>query len=184
MNYEDFPVDYLWECFNVDFLTGKLTWKQRPRYHFETDMAFATINSRQSGKAINRVDANGYHIVGLRGFGKSRKNLYQHRVLFAMYHGVWPDEAIDHHDGNTSNNSISNLRPVSQSVNSKNQRLRNTNKSGLHGVRWYDRYSAWHSEGTYNKRKFHLGYHKDFFEAICARKSWELDKEFTRRHGT
>jgi hypothetical protein len=184
MNYEDFPVDYLWECFDVNFQTGKLTWKQRPRYHFETDFAYNTINPRQFGKVAGSISKNDYWTVGLRGIGESKKVMYQHRILYAMFHGVWPDETIDHFDGNTKNNSISNLRPASQSVNTKNQRLRNTNKSGLHGVRWYNRYNAWHATGTYNYKVFHLGYHENLLDAICARRSWELNKEFTERHGT
>ena len=46
----DFPLEYLEECFDVDFVSGTLTWKTRPRSHFETDMSFNTMNSRQSGK--------------------------------------------------------------------------------------------------------------------------------------
>lgn len=184
MNYDDFPVGYLWECFNVDFLTGELTWKFRPRSHFETDFAYNTINPRQLGRVAGSISKNGYWTVGVRGLGEKKKILYRHRIVYAMYHGVWPDKTVDHHDGNILNNCVSNLRPASQSTNTKNQRLRNTNKSGLHGVRWYPRYDAWHSTGTYNYEIFHLGYHKDFFDAVCSRKSWEMGKEFTRRHGT
>ena len=182
MNYEDFPVNYLWDCFNVDFSTGKLTWKIRPRSHFETDFAYNTVNPRQVGKIAGSISKNRYWTVGVRGLGFSKKILYQHRIIYAMYHDIWPDETIDHFDGDSLNNCISNLRPASQALNSQNQKLRNTNKSGLPGVRWYDRYTAWHSEGTYNLIKYHLGYHSNFFDAVCARRSWELNKKFTERH--
>lgn len=184
MKIGDFPVNYLWECFDVDFTTGDLTWKFRPTHHFETEMAYKTINSRHFGKTAGTIGRNGYLSVGLRGLGKERKRLYFHRVVYAMYHGAWPTETIDHFDGDSLNNKISNLRPTTQSINSKNQKLRSTNLSGLHGVRWYSRYNKWHVEGTYNSVKYHLGYYYSFFDAICARKSWELNKEFTMRHGT
>lgn len=179
---EIIPIEYLSECFLVDFISGDLIWKVRPRHHFETETAWLTINSRQAGKIAGTIGSLGYRYVGIRGQGENKTSIGAHRIVFAMFHGEWAD-VVDHFNGNTLDNSISNLRPATQGLNMKNQKRRNTNKSGVTGVRWYPRYSAWHSEGTYNYEKFHLGYHEDFFEAVCARKSWENQRDFTRRHG-
>lgn len=180
---KEFPVPYLFECFSVDFVKGELKWLSRPMSHFKTDMAFNTVNSRQSGKPVGSIASNGYAVVGLRGTGAKRKVLYQHRIISAMYYGEWPDENIDHFDGDTGNNNISNLRPASQASNCKNSKMKSTNSSGVSGVRWYPRYQAWHAQGTHDYKSFHLGYHSDLFSAICARKSWEEGRGFSERHG-
>lgn len=180
---EDVPIDYLEECFHVDYLTGVLVWKYRPSHHFDTDMAYKTVNSRQSGKVSGLTATNGYRYVGLRGIGKSKKSYLLHRVIYAMFHGTWPTETVDHFDGDITNNGISNLREVPQSVNMRNQKKRSTNLSGCNGVRWYTRKSKWHSQGTFQNKSYHLGYFNNLFDAICARKAWELNYNFTERHG-
>ena len=65
--------------------------------------------------------------------------LYQaHRILWEMFNGPIPEGlVIDHIDGDTWNNSLSNLRVVTSKINSQNQKKRSTNTSGVTGVRWY-----------------------------------------------
>lgn len=83
---KEFPVPYLFECFSVDFVKGELKWLSRPRSHFKTDMAFNTVNSRQSGKPVGSIASNGYAVVGLREpepKGKSYINIesYQQCIM-------------------------------------------------------------------------------------------------------
>lgn len=59
---------------------------------------------------------------------------YAHRVVWYLHHGPIHSGVIDHIDGNTSNNSISNLRLVSQGENCKNTGMKRTNTSGITGV--------------------------------------------------
>ena len=72
-------------------------------------------------------------MVQLRIDGRSYKS---HRIVWLWMTGNYPTLEIDHIDGNRQNNSWSNLREVSRSVNQQN--LKNplsTNKSGFLGVR-------------------------------------------------
>ena len=61
-----------------------------------------------------------------------------HRLAWALHHGEWPASVIDHIDGNPSNNRISNLRDVSQSVNAQNIKgPKGRSRSGLLGAHSY-----------------------------------------------
>lgn len=60
---------------------------------------------------------------------------YSHRVVYAMVHGpLLGKEVVDHLDGDTTNNSVENLRLVGMDLNMKNQTKYKNNKSGITGV--------------------------------------------------
>ena len=61
--------------------------------------------------------------------------------------------------------------------NSKNKGLRKDNKSGVTGVRWNERLNKWSASIRYNNNRIHLGYFKDFDEAVKVRREAE-DKYF------
>ena len=45
-----------------------------------------------------------------------------HRIAWALYYGHYPENLIDHRDGDRSNNRIKNLRDVTKAANNQNQR--------------------------------------------------------------
>lgn len=69
-------------------------------------------------KELSPTDnGNGYLIIGLRKYGK-RKNHYIHRLVARHFLGEWQEGlVVDHIDYNKRNNSVSNLRVVSQTEN-------------------------------------------------------------------
>lgn len=82
-----------------------------------------------------------------------------HRLAWLLTYGKWPEKVIDHLDGNPLNNRISNLRDVSNSVNSQNQRKANSdNKTGLLGVSFHKRDGKFHAQIYANGKKKRLGY--------------------------
>ncbi len=50
---------------------------------------------------------------------------------------------------------------------------RKDSDTGLAGVNWYKPYSKWFVRIAHDKKEISLGYHTDFFEACCTRKSAE-----------
>lgn len=64
-----------------------------------------------------------------------RANWFAARVVWILNNGpLEEDYVIDHIDGNTLNNSISNLRAVKQAINNRNASKRKDNNSGICGV--------------------------------------------------
>ena len=60
-----------------------------------------------------------------------------HRLIWAMCNGKDPgvDFVVDHINGNRSDNRITNLRLATKSQNAHNSKVRQSNKSGVKGVR-------------------------------------------------
>ena len=94
-----------------------------------------------------------YHTVTVRC------NTYMlHVVTWAVVHGEWPSDEVDHIDGNKTNNRITNLRVVTHELNTQNRRApSSTNKaSGLQGV--CSHYTGrWQARLSYKGRNLHLG---------------------------
>lgn len=59
--------------------------------------------------------------------------LYAHRVVFALVHGYWP-ETVDHRNGDTLDNTPSNLRAATQQQQVCNRAAQLRNRTGLKGV--------------------------------------------------
>ena len=49
------------------------------------------------------------------------------------------------------------------------------------GVKWYKALDKWSVQGTKDGYQEHLGYYIEWFEAVCARKSWENRIGIVRR---
>lgn len=86
-----------------------------------------------------------------------RRHYYAHRMAWLYVHGYWP-KVIDHIDGNQSNNSIANLREVTQPINCENRHgPQSNNKSGFLGVFWEKRFKVWIAKVTVKKKSIHVG---------------------------
>jgi hypothetical protein len=99
-----------------------------------------------------------------------RKTYYLHQIIYMYFHGHIP-EYIDHKDGDSLNNRIENLRTATQSQNAANQRLRKTNRSGIKGVRFNERYGKWTAAIMVNRKHISLGCHASAEE---AKKAYEV----------
>lgn len=158
---------------------GKLFWLERPVEMFPTQGAASWWNARFAGKEALNTDNHGYYSGTIL-----RRGYLTHRVIWALIHGAWPPEAIDHINGDKSDNRLSNLRSVPHAENSRNTRLRTDNTSGRVGVYWCRRKSKWRAHIYLRSGRYkHLGYFVSFDEACVARATAERENCFHENHG-
>lgn len=169
---------YLKECFDYDPLTGILTWRTRPEFHFSRLQDCKTWNIRFAGKAIGGKDGRGYLHVSIDG------KLYRcHRIIWKWMAGKWPVDQTDHKDHDRANNRRLNLREVSNAENRRNLPLSSRNKSGFTGVYWGEAPGKWRTRITVNGKLIHLGYFTKLGDAIAARKTANIKYGFHENHG-
>lgn len=79
-----------------------------------------------------------------------------HRLAWLYMTGKWPDNDVDHKDGNGANNRFNNLRDVTRAINLQNLRgPRKDNKSGFLGVSREGH--RWKAQIQVDKKKKYLG---------------------------
>ena len=121
---------------------------------------------------------NGYIRIGLT----KNKKLYNksiHRLLGLQYlpnPNNFP--CIDHINRIRIDNSLTNLRWVSYSHNSKNKMSKPNSSSRFIGVRRVknNKNKPWRAETTYEGKKYSIGYYRTEEEAYEAYKQYNLEK--------
>lgn len=137
--------------------TGKLYWREAQPHHYETTRALNVFNAKYAGKeAGTSKDTHGYFMVKVCG----QSHLVS-RVAWAIHHGKWPDNDIDHKNRKRDDNRMVNLRDVTNAVNAKNQ-APVRRKGGVRGVYWYKSRKLW----MVKKQGKTLGYDHCFADAI------------------
>lgn len=110
-------VAYLKTLVHYSPASGCLTW-------------LVTRGRVQAGDEVKSVRADGYLQIGIDG-----KRYMVHRVIWFYMTGKWPDNLIDHRDGDKQNNRWGNLRDATKTTNAQNlQRGHADSKHGLLGV--------------------------------------------------
>jgi hypothetical protein len=118
----------------------------------------------EAGAVAGCVDREGYTCIKING-----TSFKSHRLAWLHTHGAWPEHQIDHIDENKSNNRISNLRDVPQSMNQHNAiKPRKDGTSGYRGVSWERGNKRWRAQIQANGRKQCIGYFKSAEEAHAA----------------
>jgi len=164
-------VAQLRELISFDAKSGRMWWKDRP-----TDPRWSSRYSET--EAFLNVDSNGYLRSSIFG-----KNYRAHRVLWALVNGRWPRYQIDHIDGDRTNNSIYNLREVTNATNCKNKCICSDNTSGVKGVRWHTQQHKWRATIHHKGKEINLGCFEDFQAAVAARDLAKKKYGYSQRHG-
>ena len=117
MGAADLTAARLRELLHYDPETGVFRWR--------VDAGWA--GRFKAGTIVGSENAYGHLVVNLGGTPR-----YLHRIAFVLMTGEWPQQAVDHIDGNRQNNAWSNLRDVAQRANTENRRSATRGKkSGL-----------------------------------------------------
>ena len=176
--------EILRQLLNYDPETGALTWKPRGENFFKQGRysaarVAASWNKKHAGKpAFTAHNAYGY-LFG-RIFGVNHQ---AHRVAWAIFHGEWPREEIDHENHVRDDNRLINLRPVSKHQNCKNISLRSDNSTGANGVYLNRRSGRYYAQVKVPGRTMSLGTYRTIQEARAARSAADCAFGFHPNHG-
>ena len=120
-------------------------------------------SNAKAGQIAGSVNSEGYVKLCLDSVR------YAAHVLAYFYvHGSWPKWDIDHKDGDTTNNRISNLRLATKSENLGNRKINKNNESGFKGVYFHKRVKRFTAMIGVEGKRIHLGYFDTKKEAAKA----------------
>ena len=150
-----------------EYRDDNLYWRERPAYNVDMSKPAGVVRPR------------GHREIKVKG-----KEYKAHRLIWLYVNGKFPDNQIDHIDGDPSNNRIENLRDVSHQENNKNQCKPCTNTSGHLGVSWNKNAEKWEArisvEGGVYK---HLGHFNVLEDAVSARQAANIEHGYHENHG-
>ena len=136
--------------------TGFLTWRSDGRGKF-----------KRAGASVGCLRPDGYYSARVNA-----RRWLVHRLVWVYVYGEEPPKIIDHINRNKGDNRIENLRSGVGGINEINSKPHKDSPFGISGVRAACKpghYQAYTNSGGF--KSFYHG--PDFFEACCARKSWE-----------
>jgi len=164
--------------------TGLLFWRERSPDLFRatpgrsSEHACANWNARYSEReAFLTSNGEGYRVGRIFG-----QRLLAHRVIWALTHGAWPCDEVDHRDLDRANNRIQNLRVATSGQNKCNTPARRSGTSGCKGVTWNARRGKWMAQIAVKGRNKYLGLfdEKSGAAAAYAAASMSAHGEFAR----
>ena len=128
-------------------------------------------------KAVGTLNTSGYLETIING---TRYPL--HRLIWVKVYGKFPDNFIDHINGNRSDNRLCNLRQALHSENMLNKVKYKNNSSGYKGVYYSKTKNKYEAQIRINGKKYSFGGFLTAEEAsiVYEQKSKELFKEFNR----
>lgn len=123
----------------------------RQKYSYD---AATGLLSRKDGRKCGFVQNDRYYALNFRG-----KKQLMHRFIWWFNYGVWPQNDIDHINGNGFDNRLENLRDVTDVVNLHNvvNPNRDNKTSQMRGVHRHAQSGNWRSQITFNKKVHHVG---------------------------
>lgn len=145
---------------NIDALKSLL------RYDPETGLIYWIAKGK--GKIKKKAAGTLLH-SGYLGICIGPKRWQAHRLAWALHHGAWPKDQIDHINGIKTDNRACNLREATNSQNGKNLKLSKANKTGIAGVTWSNHHQKYRAYIKVDHKQKYLGTFKTIEEAAKAR---------------
>lgn len=159
-------------------------------YNPETGIVtWASMRSRSRVRVGDRagtvqVGKTGYRVRQIRVDGKIYK---EHRLIWLLMKGVWPNPEIDHEDHDATNNVWTNLKEATRLSNCKNHTRRSDNRTGVTGVSRSSRRDLrkpFVAKIQVKGKTINLGYFGSLEEAAAARKAADNQYDFHTNHGS
>jgi hypothetical protein len=138
--------------------TGSMVWKKSGRGRF-----------KREGESCSNIPVdNGYiHIC------VNMTQYLAHRIAWFLHYNEEPPRVIDHINQDKTDNRIANLRDGTNGVNEMNSKTPSNSPFRIKGVRRASKKGNFQAYVA-KRGSFKSFYHgNDFFEACCARLSWE-----------
>ena len=146
---------------------GVFTWKRSGKFF---DKEAGGIAVMHSGIEYIRIRVSGVLY-------------YAHRLAFLYMTGDIPGGQIDHINGKGIDNRWRNLREASDLENQRNRKMPKSNTSGIQGVSWNKRRSAWRVQISINRKCKEIGVFDNIFDAACEIKNAYVNNGFHVNHG-
>ena len=159
-----------------------ITQKELKRLlRYDPESGVFTWRVKKGARALKGSVAGTLHPLRYIHINIDRKQYKAHRLAWLYVYGKWPENQIDHINHIRNDNRIKNLRDVKRIYNGRNQKLHNTNKTGVSGV--YEYRQGWCAAIRVKDKLIYLGYFLTFEEAVAARKAAEKKYGFHDNHG-
>ena len=130
--------------------SGIFRWRESRRYGIH------------AGSIAGSLSSFGYWRITI-----ARRNMLAHRLAWLYMHEEWPQDEIDHIDGDRLNNRIANLRLADRALNTQNiGAARRGSVVPLLGVSMFK--GKFKAQIRANKKHYHLGYFDTAEEAHAA----------------
>ena len=149
-----------------EYRDDNLYWRVRPR------------GGSDISKPAGYVMPKGYRRIAVKG-----KRYLTHRLIWLYTNGKFPDNHIDHINGDPSDNRIENLRDVTRQENQKNRSKNCNNKSGYMGVCWSKASDKWKAQIRVGGVKTHLGLFNILEDAAEAYRVASIEQGYHENHG-
>lgn len=158
--------------------SGLFRWLHRPFDEFPDIRSARIWNARYKGKPAFEADRNGYLAGKVDGVQYAT-----HRLAWLYVNGCFPEDEIDHINGDRKDNRIANLRAVSRLENARNLKRYKSNSSGVQGVSRWPGKDLWRANIYYKGKHVHLGSFPTIEAAAAARREAESFYGFHLNHG-
>jgi hypothetical protein len=129
------------ELLHYNEKTGEFRWRKRSGNGVRADLSAGHVSS-QHGRCAISID---------------RRLYFAHQLAWFYVTGRWGRPAIDHRDGDASNNRWNNLRRATGSQNNANRRRSRNNTSGYKGACLCRGSGKWRARIGREGKIIHLG---------------------------
>lgn len=166
MKFKPLPSqEYLHECFEYNFMTGVLIWRERPLSHFKCSRDCNAWNARFPGRKAGAITGKGYLEARI-----NNATTKVHRIILAMM-GVFDEsKEVDHRNEKRTDNRLLNLREASFSQNDMNRGKYKNNKATYKGVHFHKTTGKYQGNIQAEGRAYYLGLfvkQEDAHQAYC-----------------